>query len=74
MKTLLNENSFISLGLAIILFGGVAWLTNLAFKTEASAESLKKIELKQNAIEEIKTDVAVIKFKLEKIEQKLDRR
>lgn len=70
----ISEKTVIPISFAILLIGGVAWLTNLAFKVDVSAESLKKIELKQNAIEEIKTDVAVIKSKLDRIDKKLDRR
>lgn len=70
----LSEKTVIPISFALIIIGGVGWLTNLAFKVDVAAESLKKIELRQNAIEEIKTDVAVIKSKLDRIDKKLDRR
>jgi len=70
----LSEKTLIPISLVILLLGGIVWITNIAFKVDVSAESLKKIELRQSTIDEIKTDVAVIKSKLEKIDQKLDRR
>lgn len=70
----LSEKTLIPISFVIVLIGGIVWITNIAFKVDVSAESLKKIELRQNTIDEIKTDVAVIKSKLEKIDQKLDRR
>lgn len=70
----LSEKTVIPISFALVIIGGVAWLTNLALKVDVAAESLKKIELRQNAIEEIKTDVAVIKSKLDRIDKKIDRR
>lgn len=70
----LSERTVVPISFLIILLGGVAWLTNLAFKVDAGAESLKKMELRQSAIEEIQMDVGVIKYKIDRIEKKLDRR
>lgn len=71
---IINEKTALPISFAIVLIGAAAWLTNLAVKVDAGAESMKKVELKQNLIDDIKIDLEVVKSKLDRIEKKLDDR
>lgn len=66
----LTENTMVPLSLAVIVIGGGAvWLTVLASTVQSSADTLKEIKGKQEKynedISQIRTDIAVIKSKME---------
>lgn len=68
---IINENTALSIGLVVIIAGGIVYITNLAFKIDALAASMTEISEKQKAIDAIQTDIAVIKFKVEQIDKKI---
>ena len=69
---LLSEKTLIPVGLAVVAIGGGSmWLTSLHFETVAVAKEVQVISRKQDVLDGIQTDLAVIKTKLEKIERKM---
>jgi hypothetical protein len=71
MKTPIDEQTTITLSLTLMLIGGVGYVTFVAFQGNANAEAIREINVKQEKIDVIQTDIAVIKAKLEGIERKL---
>lgn len=72
MKSL-TENTFIPIGLALtVIGGGSAWLTKISVSTSANAETLTRIESKQDQytehLSQIRQDLAVIRNRLENME------
>lgn len=72
----LDANTKISIGIAVIVIGGgAAWMTSIAFQTNANAKSLDVIEQRQlkynESIQNIEKDLLVIRTKTEIIDQKL---
>jgi hypothetical protein len=65
----ITENTPIALGMVVVLIGGIFWLSRVAFVTESNALSIQTISDKQERyledIQEIKSDVKIIKNKLE---------
>ena len=71
----LDENTKISVGIAIaVIGGGAVWLTNISFQTSANAKSLDSIDIRQleynKLVQSIEKDIAVIRTKVELIEQR----
>lgn len=72
----LTERTKITLGLAIVAIGGAtAWITSISINVAESATKLNKIENQQAAylesVHEIKSDLAVIKERVESVNKKL---
>lgn len=67
----LSENSKITIGLAIALFGGIAWLTSLHLQSESNASEIKEIKSDVRELREMKTDVTVIKSDLKRVLKKM---
>lgn len=66
----LDENTKISVGIAIaVIGGGSAWMTSIALQTTANAKALESIEIRQieytESIQNIEKDVGIIKTKLD---------
>lgn len=70
MKSI-TESTLVPISLVISLLGGSGFITYVYFQTEANAKAILEIQGKQNSLEEIKLDIAVIKEKMEYIEKKL---
>lgn len=55
----ISEQTFIPLSLVLLIIGGVAWLTNMNYNTEANGRALESISNKQDQynknLEEINT-------------------
>lgn len=63
-----------SLGLAFIVAAGVWEVGHYSFQAEANAREIEILKSKQDAIGSIQTDIAVIKAKLESIDERLGNR
>ena len=61
----ISENTPITIGVIISLVGAIAFVTRVHYSAEAAQETLKIVANKQDqyndSINEIKTDIAVIK-------------
>lgn len=68
----ITEKTTLSIGLLITILGGASYVTYVAFQTEANAKMIRRIESKQELMEEVRTRLAVIESKLERIEHKLE--
>ena len=72
----LNEKTKTTLGIAIVAIGGAAmWVTSISINVAESNEKLKTMESVQakylENISEIKSDLAVIKSRVESVNNKL---
>jgi len=72
----LNEKTKTTLGIAIVAIGGAAmWVTSISINVAESNEKLKTIETVQakylENMSEIKSDLAVIKARVESVNNKL---
>lgn len=67
MKTILSENTLIPLSALVVFFGFAAWLTKIDYTGAANAAEIKDIKAAQTA------DMDKIDYKLEKINEKIDR-
>lgn len=68
---IIRESTAVSISLLIAIIGGAVFIVRASFQGEANASAIQKLESKQTAIEQIQTDIAVIKTKLESIEKSL---
>lgn len=68
----ISESTTVSIGVLIALIGGAAYVTFVAFQGTANAVAIQELKASQSHIDEIQTDIAVIKTKLERIEKKFD--
>ena len=69
---IIDEKTLIPISALAIILGGCAWLTTIYYTGSANAEAIDRIEKKQDDIEKIKTDLAVVREKVENIERKLE--
>ena len=72
----LTERTKITLGLAVVAIGGAAvWITSISINVAESSTKLQKIETQQTqylqSIQLIQTDLAVIKERVESVNNKL---
>ena len=72
----LTERTKITLGLAVVAIGGAAvWITSISINVAESSTKLNKIESQQEqyleSIHAIKSDLAVIKERVESVNNKL---
>jgi hypothetical protein len=67
MKTILTENTLIPISAIVLVFGASAWLTTVWKQGEANASEIKDIKQTQT------NDMEKIDYKLEKINEKIDR-
>ena len=61
------------IGIIMAIISLTVWLTGLGLRVEASVESLKKVEKKQEMLELIQSDLNLIKYKLTEIDKKLNK-
>lgn len=73
----ITENTYISVGVLIFIIGGASWITTVAARVEdvrdeqhAIEKRLDQTDRKLEAIEAIRTDVAVIREKVETLEKR----
>lgn len=64
----LTENSYISIGLMVMLLGAAGFVTRIHFQTQANAESYKELK------SDIRSDLKEIKDELREIKGKMGRR
>lgn len=70
MKAIISESTPISISLVITLTGCLFWLASLYYKTEASAQSITRIEHKQEEYNQNQTEIIQ---RLSRIEGSLSR-
>lgn len=73
MKTI-TENTMISLAVVLTLLGGAGYVGYNASVINASAAQIQELRAKVSLLEEMKTDVAVIRAKLEDIDRKISKK
>ena len=39
----INEKTLVPIGMVIVIIGGIAWITNMSFQTNASAKTVEKV-------------------------------
>lgn len=57
MKAIISENTGISISLVITMAGGLVWLSTLYYKTEAIAQSVSRVELKQDQYNDNQSEI-----------------
>lgn len=67
-----DENTKISMGIAIALAGGIVWLTQLHIQTVANAEEIRSTREDVKQIQDIKSDLLVIKSDLKRVLRKVE--
>lgn len=72
--TSISEKTRVSLSLVIMVVAGLVPFAFVAFQGSGNAKAIDEIKIKQEKIDGIATDIAVIKNKLDNIEQKLQQR
>lgn len=70
--TPITEKTTLSIGLLVTLLGGASYVTYAVFQSNANARDITEIKTRQEALDEIKLDVAVIRAKVESIEKNLE--
>lgn len=70
----ISEKTRITVGLVVMLLGFSAWLTQIYFQGTANAEAIRTLEAKQDKVDTMQTDIAVIKAQLSEVARKLDAR
>lgn len=74
----ITVNTWVPIGLAIVVFGGgAAWLTTISWNVAAATTELASIKRDQAQymadVQAIKTDLAVIKIQVQSVNTKLGR-
>jgi outer membrane murein-binding lipoprotein Lpp len=68
MKTI-TENTLIPISLVITVAGGASWLAAIKAKVDETTTSVLKMESKIDTLAQMRTDIEVIKTKVERMEQ-----
>lgn len=72
----IKDNTKITLSLAVLLLAGSSYIMSISFQSAANAQAIEQLQNrnkeKSDKLEQIATDVAVIKAKIEMINRKLD--
>lgn len=74
MDAKITEQTLLPISLIITLVGGITFVSYVAFEGASNAKAIDEIQKKQETIEKIATDVAVIKTKVETIERSIERK
>jgi predicted transcriptional regulator len=72
-EPVITKNTRFSFAVVAILLGLSAWLTQIYFQGEANAQAINQIQTKQNRIDDMATDIAVIKSQVNEIRRKMDK-
>ena len=67
----ISESTLVPISLIFTIVGGIGYVTFVAFQGSANATAIERIEQKQEDINKIKTDIEIIKIKLENIDNAL---
>lgn len=70
----ITNDTLIPLSLLFSLLGGIMFVSYVAFEGSSNAKAIDDIQKKQETIDKIATDVAVIKTKVETIERSIERK
>lgn len=69
---IISENTLWTTGMVIIVLGFAAWLTAIWFQGNASAKAIDALQNKQDAVQLIQTDIAVIKVQLQDLNSRFE--
>lgn len=71
IQLLANEKAVIPISLVSSIIAAALWINTVAIKTDANAKLIEKIEHKQEVIENIASDIQLIKYRLDQIDRKM---
>ena len=74
MSNRIDESTAVSITMVLAILGGVGFVTYVAFQSDATARAVEVLQKKQDNIDLIVTDIAVIKTKLDSIEKHMERK
>lgn len=72
MDSQISENTKITLGVVAVMLGFVSTSAMMFFQVQASAKEIEIIKAKQEAINALQIDIAVIKSEVHDIKKKLN--
>jgi hypothetical protein len=67
------ESITAAVGMLTLILGGYAYVLMVSFKADANAKEIESVRIKEENLEEMKTDVAVIKEQVLEIRKILDK-
>jgi hypothetical protein len=67
----ITENTAVSIGLLMAAIGFSAYLGSKSFQADANAKEITELKQRVSSLEEIKSDIAVIKTRIEAIDRKI---
>lgn len=70
MKKMLDSVP-IALSILIPTLGGYGYVLAVSFRTDANAKAIQEVQAKQNDMEQLKTDIAVIKEQVLEIRKRV---
>lgn len=65
----ITENTLVPLSMVVSLLGAAGFVTYVYFQSDANAKAILELKAKQDAMAGMATDIAVIRVKVENIEQ-----
>lgn len=68
------ENVTAAATVLLMTLGGYAYVLTVSFRTEANERSIEAIQKKQDSIDQIQTDIAVIKEQVSQIKYRMEKR
>lgn len=63
----IDERTPVSIGLMVLIIGGVFWLASMHIETVSNAEQVKELKEDVKDLQKIKTDIEVIKNDLKRV-------
>lgn len=63
----INENTHLSIGVAALLIGGAAWMTQAYFQSVSNAAEIQEMKGDIKDMQRMKEDIAVIKSDMKRI-------
>lgn len=70
---LAKEKAVIPISLLGSIIGASVWINTVAIKTDANAKLIEKLEYRQQVLENISSDLQIVKYRLDQIDRKLGR-
>lgn len=68
----ISENTSVTVGVVLVIIGGIFWLSRIAFVSESNAQSIQEIQIKQDEIQIMRSDVVEIKNDIKWMKQRMD--
>lgn len=67
------DNAIAATGILALILAGYAYVLTVSFKTDANAKAIEAVEIKQDKLEQMGTDIAVIREQVTEIGKRLDK-